>query len=599
MVNYEKKENYIKDYISDILVKATPEQIEAIQPFSRKLVEEYGYEKEQIQTRPQFRVPHRPSEADKKQKTYPVDIAVFHNENKTDDNLFMIVECKRKTRNDGEKQLKIYLELSRAQIGIWFNGKEHLYLQKIFDKKGKMFFKQIFTIPKKDQRLEDVGKHKRKHLIKPRNLKLLFKDIRNYLAGMAIGITRDEVFAQEITNLLFCKIYDEKYTDLEDEVRFRAGIGEDEKEVKKRIVDLFEKKVKKKYHDVLEKTDKIKLDPHCVAYVVGELQNYCVTEADRDVVGDAFEVFIGPALKGEQGQFFTPRNVVRMAVEMLDPKTDEYIIDPACGSGGFLVVDLEYVWQKLEKEAKKKGWSEAILEREKMNLADRYFRGIDKDSFLSKVTRAYMAIIGNGRETFCENTLLPPENWDRKTQDKIQLNHFDVLLTNPPFGSKIKVVGSDILSQYELGHKWKPDLKTGKWEKKEILQDAVAPQTLFIERCLQLLKPGGRMAIVLPDGTLGNVNDGYVRQFIMSQAKIIAIVDMPLETFKPKPGTKTSLLFLQKKKEYEHIEDYPIFLAVAEKCGHDRRGKEVKEDDLPLVAEEFKKFIKENNVTYF
>lgn len=590
--------NSIKDFISGEVVKATPEQIEAVQPFSRKLVEEYGYDKEQIQTMPQYRVPKRPSEADRKQKTYPVDIAVFTSENKIDDNLFMVVECKRKTRKDGEKQLKIYLELSHAQIGVWYNGKQHLYLQKIFDKKGRMFFKQIFTIPKKGQRLEDIGKHKRKHLVLPKNLKLIFGDIRNYLAGMAVGITRDEVFAQEITNLLFCKIYDEINTELEDEVRFRAGIGEEEKEVKKRIVDIFENEVKTKYDDVIEKADKIRLDPHCVAYVVGELQNYCVTEASRDVVGDAFEVFIGPALKGEQGQFFTPRNVVRMAVEMLDPGIDEYVIDPACGSGGFLVVALEYVWKKLEAEAKKKGWSDAILEREKMKLADRYFRGIDKDNFLSKVTRAYMAIVGNGREVFCENTLFPPREWDRETQDKIKLNSFNVLLTNPPFGSKIKVAGESVLSQYDVGYKWKKDKKTGKATRTDKLQDEVAPQILFIERCLQLLKPGGRMGIVLPDGILGNETDAYIREVILKQAKILAVVDLPQETFMPSVSTKTSMLFLQKKKEYEYVEEYPVFMAVTEKCGHTRRGKEILEDDVTQVAERYREFRKKNNVIF-
>ncbi|MFX0093866.1 MAG: restriction endonuclease subunit M [Candidatus Hodarchaeota archaeon] len=589
---------YIKDFISGKMVKATPEQIEAIQPFSRKLVEEYGYDKKQIQTIPQYRVPKRPSEADKKQKTYPVDIAVFTSENKTDENLFMLVECKRKTRKDGEKQLKIYLELSHAQIGIWYNGKAHLYLHKVFDKNGRMFFKQIFSIPKKGQRLEDVGKHKRKHLIVPKNLKIIFKDIRNYLAGMAVGITRDEVFAQEITYLLFCKIYDEINTELENEVKFRAGIGEDEKEVKKRIVNLFEDEVKKEYDDVLEKTDKLTLDKHCTSYVVGELQNYCITEATRDAIGDAFEVFIGPALKGSQGQFFTPRNVVRMAVNILDPRTNESFIDPACGSGGFLVVTLEYVWRKLEEEAKKKGWSDVTLEREKMKLADRNLRAIDKDNFLSKVAKAYMTIVGNGRETFCENSLLPPKEWGRKTQDKINLNSFDIMLTNPPFGSKIKVAGSDILSQYELGHKWKRNKKSNKWEKTNKLREDVAPQVLFIERCLQLLKPGGRMGIVLPDGILGNDTDGYIRTFILKQAKILAIVDMPVETFMPSVSTKTSMLFLQKKKAHEHIEDYPIFIAVAEKCGHDRRGKEIEEDDMTFVAEEYKKFIKENNIVF-
>ena len=127
---------------------------------------------------------------------------------------------------------------------------------------------------------------------------------------------------------------------------------------------------------------------------------------DRDAVGDAFEVFIGPALRGSEGQFFTPRNVVKMMVDILDPQPEEMIIDPACGSGGFLIVALEHVWQKLEREAKKKKWSTVQLDRKRREVASKFFRGIDKDSFLAKVTKAYMAIIGDGRGgVFCENSL--------------------------------------------------------------------------------------------------------------------------------------------------------------------------------------------------
>jgi len=590
----ETREGYVRDYISGQLVKAGPEELEATQVFSKILVEDYGYLKDQIQTRPQFRVKTAPSGEEK----YPVDIVVFKTTKKSYDNVYMVVECKRKEKKEGRKQLDIYLNLiPSVEIGIWFNGKEHLYLRKIIDRRtGTVSWEEIPDIPKRGQRIEDIGLYKRKDLQKTQNLKAIFNDIRNHLAGNVTGITRDEAIAQEIINLLFCKIYDEINTAPNEQVIFRAGVDEDIHIVKERITALFEE-VKKEYDDVFENTDTIKLDAESIVYVVGMLQKYEITTAERDAIGDAFEVFIGPALRGAEGQFFTPRNVVRMAVEMLDPKPGEYIIDPACGSGGFLIVALEHVWKKLEEEAKKKGWSETVLTTKKREVASKFFAGIDKDSFLAKVTKAYMAIVGDGRGgIFCENSLLPPEEWSTKTQDKIKLNKFNVLLTNPPFGAKIPIRGERVLSQYELGYKWKKE--GNKWIKTNKLLDKQPPQILFIERCLQLLDEGGRMAIVLPDGILGNTTEGYVRQFILEHAKILAVVDMPLETFMPSTSTKTSLLFLQKKREGERAENYPVFMAVAEKCGHSRRGKSISEDDFPKIAQEFKKFREKNKLEF-
>jgi len=586
------EEKFVHDYITgEIVRKGVKEHGEAVNIFSKKLVEELGYSKKQIQTIPQFRVKVSPSGQEK----YPVDIVVFRDENKSYDNVLMLVECKQPNRKDGKKQLDIYLNLvPSVELGVWFNGKEHLYLWKVRDHKTKRWiWKEIPELPKKGQRVQDIGLYRRKDLEKPKNLKQVFNDIRNHLAGMTTGITRDEAIAQEIINLLFCKIYDEINTPPEEQVRFRAGVEESPQEVKKRLVDLFEE-VRKEYDDVFEEGDRIKLDAESIVYVVGELQRYAITEAERDAIGDAFEVFIGPALRGTEGQFFTPRNVVKMAIEMLDPQIGEYIIDPACGSGGFLIVALEYVWNKLEREAKRKGWSKEYLAGKRKELASKFIAGIDKDSFLAKVTKAYMAIIGDGRGgIFCENSLVPPEEWNPKTRQKIELGKFDVLITNPPFGAKIPVKGERILRQYELGFKWKFNKETKEWERTNKLQDKQPPQILFIERCLQLLKPGGRMGIVLPDGILGNVTDGYIRKFILDKAKILAVVDMPPETFQPSTSTKTSLLFLQKKKEGEKVENYPIFMAVAEKCGHNRRGKPIEEDDFPEIALKYKKYYKE------
>jgi type I restriction enzyme M protein len=591
-----KKEG-VRDYISGQWVKSgVKEHEEAVNVFSQRLVDELGYSKNQVQTIPQFRVKVSPSGQEK----YPVDITVFKDDKKSYDNVYMLVECKQPNRKDGRKQLDIYLNLvPSVELGVWFNGKEHLYLWKTRDPKTQRWtWVEIPDIPKKGQRVEDIGLYKRKNLELPKNLKAVFNDIRNHLAGNITGITRDEAIAQEIINLLFCKIYDEINTPPDEQVTFRAGVHESRNDVKDRIISLFEK-VKEEYDDVFEKEDIIKLDADSIVYVVGELQKYAITKAERDAVGDAFEVFIGPALRGGEGQFFTPRNVVRMVVEMLDPDIDDYIIDPACGSGGFLIVALEYIWSKLEKESEKKGWSKELLAVKKRELASKYIAGIDKDSFLAKVTKSYMAIIGDGRGgVFCENTLVPLSEWNQKSRQKIDLNSFDVLITNPPFGAKIPIRGDRILEQYNLGFKWKYDKKDKTWEKTNKLQDKQPPQILFIERCLQLLKPGGRMGIVLPDGILGNVTDGYIRKFVLEKAKILAVVDMPPETFQPSTSTKTSVLFLQKRKKDEKIINYPIFMAVAEKCGHDRRGKPIEQDDFPVISNKYQEFRREQDIQF-
>jgi type I restriction enzyme M protein len=244
-----------------------------------------------------------------------------------------------------------------------------------------------------------------------------------------------------------------------------------------------------------------------------------------------------------------------------------------------------------------------MLETKKRDVASKYFRGIDKDSFLAKVTKSYMAIVGDGRGgVFCENTLKPFNEWNRKASDKIKPTSFKIVMTNPPFGAKIPIKGDALLRQFDLGHKWKFDKDENKWEKTNKLQDKQPPQILFIERCIQLLEDGGRMGIVLPDGLLGNITDGYIRQFVKNNCKIIGVVDCPVETFQPSTSTKTSVLFLQKTTSNQKV--YPIFMAVAKKCGHDRRGKALfkadgdADDEFPEVVEAFNKFRREENVEF-
>lgn len=598
----ELKPGYIRDFISGMPVKATPEEIEAVQVFARRLVEDYNYPVPNIQTRPQYRVRKRPSD---EEKSYPVDIAVFRSNQKTEAELFMVVECKKKNRKDGIAQLKLYMDMSSAEVGVWFNGNEHEYIRKIHHKNGSRTYTLLPNIPRYEQRIDDIGLFTRKDLKKPSNLKAVFRDLRNHLAGMTTGITRDEALAQEIINILFCKILDEQETDQDATVTFRAGVGEKPKIVQERILNIFERVKTATFEDVFSKTDSISLDAESLCYVVGELQNYCIMDADRDAIGDAFEVFIGPALRGAEGQFFTPRNVVKMMVEILDPQPGDKICDPACGSGGFLIGALEHVWAQLKKQAANKGWSDKQLFKREIEVATDCFRGIDKDSFLAKVCKAYMALVGDGRGgVFCDNSLNHPNDWRPVMQSKIAVGQFDVILTNPPFGKKIVIKGEHLLSQFELGYKWKRNKETKTVEKTATLHDDQPPQILFLERCLQLLKPGGRLGIVLPEAVFGMPTYEYVVSWLLGRAKIRGVVSMPEALFKTsgKGGThaKVCVLFVENAKS-KKSEDYDIFMADVKWCGHDSRGnptirkdktgKDVLLDEVPAVRERWNKII--------
>ena len=567
----------ITDYISGIQVNTTPEEIDAVQVFSRQLVEDYGYPREHIQTHPQHRVKVRPSDT---KKEYPVDIAVFLDALKDDDGLYIVVECKKKNRKDGKTQLENYLTLSSAYLGVWFNGEERFFLRKFVKPNGEIHFEEIPNIPKFGQRVEDIGLYKRQDLTPTHNLKAIFKSIRNHLAANTVGATRDEVLAQQLINIIFCKIYDEKYTAPNDIVKFRAGIDEKPKDVEKRILDLFNE-VKTNLPEVIDNEDKITLDTKSLLFIVGELQNYSLMQSERDVVADAFETFIGHALKGGQGQFFTPRNVVKMIVDILQPTENDKIIDPACGSGGFLIESLKSVWEKIEAKYTNLGWNKVEIAKKQIEVATKNFRGIDKDYFLSKVAKAYMNLVGDGTTgIFCEDSLENTKNWRSDAKTKIELGTFDVLLTNPPFGSKIPVVGTEKLKQFEVGHKWKQNKDTNKWIKTDKVKEQEEPQILFIERCLELLKDGGRMAMVLPSGILGNEQEEYLRQYILSKGNLFAIVELPFETFSPNVTINTNVLFIQKGKS----EQKDIFISINEFCGHDKKGRQIDKDDIPTIA---------------
>lgn len=583
MVNKRSK---VTDYISGKEITAGPEEIEAVQPLLKQLVNDYNYPKNHIVAHPQWKVKSRPSD---RTKQYPVDIAIFTGSKHTDDNLYAIAECKRKTRKDGLAQLKIYLSLSNAKLGIWFNGKEYAFVHKIV-KNNEIEFQNISNIPLCGQRIEDLGLFKRKDLIKTNNLKPVFNTIRNYLAANNIGSTLDSELMIQLINIIFCKIYDERFTKMDSIVRFRAGLNEDAKSVADRIKTIFQE-VKEQYSDVFTVDDKITLSEESIAYIVGQLQQYCLINAKRDAVGDAFETFISPSLRGGQGQFFTPRNVINLLVHMTDPGISSKIIDPACGSGGFLIESLRYVWHKERVRDQELNWPEAEISANEQKIAISNFRGIDKEQFLAKTAKAYMALLGDGRGgIYCENSLDRLKNWSNNAQANIQLGTFDLVLTNPPYGSKLKINARDILRQYALGYEKK---RTDKLLKSQ------TPQVLFIERSLELLKPNGILGIVAPESMFCNPSHQYIMEYIEKHAEIEAIISMPEDLFQPHTHAKTCVVIMRKlnvnkvgnKEVVESINpDDEIFMGIANWCGHDSRGLEIPKDDIPKIQKQYELF---------
>jgi type I restriction enzyme M protein len=383
--------------------------------------------------------------------------------------------------------------------------------------------------------------------------------IRDHIAGNARGITRDDAIVRELVKLLHARTHDELAQRRGRAGRFYRRPGEPAAAVKKRIERLLVE---------ARGSDELLLDADSVAFAVEQLQGVSILTAERDVLGEAFEALIGPSLRGAEGQFFTPRNLVRLCVEMLAPGPDESILDPACGAGGFLGEAL-----------RQGGGSRGTVV------------GIDKDAFLAQLCFDHLALYGQEHRVFCDHSLALPREWSAPLQEAAPLGSFDVVLTNPPFGAAIPVKGTALLTQYDLARRWKRGRGGTAWQQTEELLPSRPPQVLFIERCLQFLRRGGRAALVLPEGLFGNEAEGYVRQWVLQQADLLAVVDCPVETFLPSTPTKTCVLLVQKKDPRRpRPSDHPVFLAIAEHCGHDRRGRPIyhadgsRKDDFPKIA---------------
>ncbi|MFW9901180.1 MAG: N-6 DNA methylase [Candidatus Thorarchaeota archaeon] len=398
---------------------------------------------------------------------------------------------------------------------------------------------------------------RKKDLKKYTNLKQVFKSINQHLYGkLKYTDTDTRTRSKEIVNLLLCKLVDEIIKEPEEEVEFCIKPGESKKDLLRRIRNLFNENVRDKFKNLMNDNEQITLTKELVYLVVEELQEVSLLKSSKDIFSDAFEIFVSKILKDEGGQFFTPPNIIEFMVNYLNPNTDSKILDPACGHGGFLLETKNLLWSKIKsKENRIKSISNLF--------------GIDKDLFLAKISKLYLEILSNGNSNiFCEDSL-DPESYRSPAKELIKNDNFDYILTNPPFGAKIPISDKRILKNYELAHVWKNFNSNWKVQDKLIKQQS--PQVLFIERCVQLLKNGGKLGIVLPEGIFGNVTDRYIWEYLTSKGKILGIISLDQNTFQPYTCNKTSILFFQKLNNTP--ENYMIDFAIVEKVGHDKDGK--------------------------
>ena len=538
------------------------------QNYERSLHLDYGYDLARMDIEVHIQ---RGERAGKRNALERADIVVYRTANPKERNQFSdvvgVVETKRPNRADGVRQLLSYMTATSAQWGVWLNGLdiEHVYRDPI---SGEPRVGVIFDIPRSGETVEEIGRLSKDDLIpaQSHSLKPIFNRVLNTLYTNAY-ISRREKLGSEMIRLIFAKIWDERFH--RDKVpEFRVGLDEDPEKVKGRVAQLFERVKEELVEDgVFEEYDTINLDAKSVAWVVGQLERYSLLKTDKDVIGDAFEVFAESKFAGETGEFFTPREVVRTAVDIVNPQPGQRILDPACGSGGFLIYALEYVWNEMERDPRYRNSPNLLME--KQDIARRCFFGIDKELDLVKIAKAYMAIVGDGRGGVAhQNSLNRASEFQGRARELFvvgdNFREFDVIFTNPPFGVDIKVPKEEA-AQFALGRKW--EAKGSGYEQTDMAKDT-EPQVLFVERCLQMLRNGGVLAIVLPESFFHAVSYRYILQFIMRNNNVKAVVDLPHNTFRPHNNAKTCLLVVQKGVEQQS----DVVMAVAEQMGHDHNG---------------------------
>jgi len=388
------------------------------------------------------------------------------------------------------------------------------------------------------------------------------------------GKRNPTVAFDELCKIIFVKIRDEKRGRKTGEYYdFQIKTHEKAESVYKRL-DAIYQEAKQKDPEVFKES--LKIEPEELYTVVGHLQSISLNKTDLDIKGVAFEQFMKGFFKGISGQYFTPREIVSFTVRMMNINNDDLVLDPACGSGGFLLHALDEVRNQSEKFNEN---DEAEKYRFWHDFAQNNLFGIEINDSIARVAKMNMIIHDDGHTNVIGFDALEDVGKMTEKNRGFEKNHFDVIVTNPPFGANVKRSEHSYLEKFVLGQNGKK------------IRDNQKTEILFIERCIDFLKAGtGQMAIVLPDGILTNSSLQYVRDFIMERTQILAVVSLPQFAFAHfGAGVKSSIMFVRRKGEKEKLGKYKIFMAIADHVGYEATGKRDPQNDLLKIHEEYEK----------
>ncbi len=583
--------------------------------------------------------------------TKEADILVY---NETNSKILIVVECKEEQINERQFQVAVDQAYSYAHSlasqYIWVTSgikNEYFEIVELYPVERI----SISDIPKragKVQRYKYVKGSTEPQAGTQAELRQKFKSAHDALWGG--GALAPTTAFDELDKLIFCKIWDEKWRendprskgepfafqiisypeDSSDNQNLKAKT-----ELEKRIRDLYEHG-RRKDPEVFK--DDIKLDKHKIYTVVQYLQDINLSKTDLDAKGVAFQSFMGEFFRGDFGQFFTPKPIVEFIVNSIPIKKDWKILDTSCGSGGFLLYALKAMRDEADEifcdEIGSASWKDYWHE-----FAEKHLFGIEINEQISRVAKMNMIIHDDGHTNIItndglkDNKTLEIENRNLKFQD----GTFDLIMTNPPFGSTIKADEVNYYKEYELFEK-----NLGITEIKDRIADdnnkkkwrtSQSTEVLFLERCYKYLnEENGYLAIVVPDGILTNSTSQYVRDWLVERFRILAVVSLPQHTFSHvKAGVKSSVLFLKKhpksmtqkfeqtlkevktivQKErsldkdqrtermlelykeriFQFINDYKVLMIEVENVGYDATGKKIEGNELPEISTKIKNFI--------
>ena len=582
--------------------------------------------------------------------TKEADIIVYNDNNKK---ILIVVECKKEDINERQFQIAVdqaytYAHALAGQY-VWVTSgirNEYFEIVELFPVERI----SISDIPKKDGKVDRFKYVKGGREPQPgtkAELMQKFKSAHDALWGG--GALAPTTAFDELDKLIFCKIWDEKWKENDPKSKgepFAFQIisypeDHDDKqnvkaktELEKRIRQLYEQG-RKKDPEVFK--DDIKLDKHKIYTVVQYLQDINLSKTDLDSKGLAFQRFMGEFFRGDFGQFFTPDSIVDFIVKSIGINKDWKILDTSCGSGGFLLHALKEVRDEADNiydEIGSASWKNYWHE-----FAEKHLYGIEINEQISRVAKMNMIIHDDGHTNIItndglkNNRTIEIENRNLNFQD----GTFDLIMTNPPFGSTIKADEVPYYKQYELFEK-----NLGITEIKDRIIDddnknkwrtSQSTEVLFLERCYKYLnEENGYLAIVIPDGILTNSTSQYVRDWLIEHFRILAVVSLPQHTFSHvKAGVKSSILFLKKhpkeltkrfeqtladikvqvRKEkglgkeqrtermlnlykeaiFDYSQDYEVLMLEVENVGYDATGKDIEGCELPKVAQQIKNFI--------